>query len=430
MKFVANDVREQPQRQMCCESKIRTHTGFVFGLEGCARERNLTVGELAEKGDIMIRTPADEYQKRIGRIETAMADAGLDALIAYSAGNEPGPVAYVGGYSLRFGLNDTAYFVVVPGTNPTYALFGNAYWDKPPTQTWTTNAQVTRDFDKGLLDVLPPTARRVGIVGYSFFPTPTFAALRTALPETQFEDATGLVMKVASIKSPAEVELVRRASQMSDAGGRAFLNGVREGKYERELQADVDHAMIAAGADGLAFPTFIMSGVKVGVGIGFAQDRALVRGEQVNVLCGAKVDGYRVELGRVTTVGAPSDDLRRIMETAADMHQAMQEACKPGVTGGQIADASVGVARKQNLDQHLFKSINNAATQGHGMGCWVNEPPPINPLDTTVIKENMTLSLEARLCLPDGRGAVITEMVLVTPSGIERFSEIPLRTWG
>ncbi len=377
----------------------------------------------------MIRTPADEYQTRMRRVQAAMAAAGLDALIAYSPGNEPAPVAYLGGYPLRFGLHDVAYFVIVPGMNPTYALLANAYWDKPPTQTWTTNVQVTRDFAKCLLDLLPSSLRRVGIVGFGFFPAPIFAALRAARPETDFEDATALVMQVASIKSPAEIERVREAARLSDFGVRAFLEGVREGKNERELQADVDYALIAGGAEGLAFPTFIMSGAKVGVGIGFAENRVLEQGEQVNLLCGAKVDGYRVEAGRVTTIGAPPHRVRWIMETAAEMHEAMQAACKPGVPVREVAAASVAVAHKHDLDSFLFKSLNNAATQGHGMGCWVNEPPAINPNDETLIQANMTLSLEARLGLPDGRGAVITEMVLVTPGGIERLSKIPLRTW-
>lgn len=377
----------------------------------------------------MSRLHASEFHERMRRVETALDKAGLDALIAYSVGNQPGPVAYLGGYEPRFGLNDVAYFVLVPGTRPTYALLGNAYWDKPATLTWTDHVLVTSNFAQELCTLLPSSAKRVGVAGYNFFPAPVSNALQSAFPNTRFEDATELLKHVAKIKSPAELELVRLAAQISDNGGREFIEGVREGENERALQSKVERAMIAAGADGLAFPTFIMSGPKVAVGIGFAEDRSLVAGEQLNLLCGAQVGGYRVELGRITTVGQPSPEFRRIMDTAADMYEAMLNAVKPGVPAGQVAEASVAVARKQNLDAYLFKSINSSATQGHGMGCWVSEPPPIHPLETGLIEENMALSLEARLCLPNFGGAVITEMVKVTPNGAERLSSLPVRLW-
>jgi hypothetical protein len=54
----------------------------------------------------------DEYLSRMHRVEAAMDRAGLDALIAYSVSNQPGPVAYLGGYETRFGLHDVAFFVI------------------------------------------------------------------------------------------------------------------------------------------------------------------------------------------------------------------------------------------------------------------------------------------------------------------------------
>jgi hypothetical protein len=62
-----------------------------------------------------------------------MAEAHLDALIAYSAGHQPGPVGFLGGYEPQFGLHDVAYFVVVPGRS--CSLLANAFWDDPASRT-------------------------------------------------------------------------------------------------------------------------------------------------------------------------------------------------------------------------------------------------------------------------------------------------------
>jgi hypothetical protein len=62
---------------------------------------------------------------------------------------------------------------------------------------------------------------------------------------------------------------------MSAAGGRAFVDGARLGVDERELQWDVERAILRAGADRLAFPTLVFSGNQVPTGIGFARWRVL-----------------------------------------------------------------------------------------------------------------------------------------------------------
>ena len=56
----------------------------------------------------------EEFERRAERVAIAASRAGFDALIAYSAGNSPGPVAYLGGYEPSFGLADIA-FVVADG---------------------------------------------------------------------------------------------------------------------------------------------------------------------------------------------------------------------------------------------------------------------------------------------------------------------------
>jgi Xaa-Pro aminopeptidase len=370
-----------------------------------------------------------EYLNRMQRVEEAMERAGLDALIAYSVSNQPGPVAYVAGYETSFGLHDVAFFVIAPQGNPRYSLLTNAFWDNPKERTWADSVFVTSDFGTKLAELLPGSTKRLGIAGYRFFPLYVYKALRAALPEACCEDATELLKGVAKIKSSREIEIMRQVAAISEAGGRAFLAGVEEGVNERLLVHDVERAMIEAGADGFRFPTILMTGPQVITSIGFASNRALAKGEQVNILCGARRQGYGDELARVTTVGPPDDKVKAIMETTAEMHEAMQEAVCAGVRAGEVAQASVAVARKHGMEQYLFKSMNNTAAQGHGMGCWYLEPPAIHPESVDVLEANMLVILEARLGKPGVGGAVITEPWVVTPTGGERLSKLPLRTW-
>jgi len=371
----------------------------------------------------------DEFLIRMQRVEGAMDRAGLDALIGYSVGNQRGPAAYLGGYETSLGLHDVTLFVITPKGSPRYALLTNAYWDKPKERTWPDDIFVTGDFGKKLAELLPSSIKRLGIAGYKFFPLPIYEALHTALPAARFEDATDLLKEVAKIKSPQEIEIMREVARLSEVGVQAFLDGVKEGIRERLLVDDIERAMIKAGADGLSFPTILMTGSQVVDSIGFASSRSLVKGEQVNILSGALYQGYGDELARVTTIGQPSKKVRAIMEATAEMHEAMQGTVRPGVPAADVAQASIAVARKYGMDSYLFKSFNTSAVQGHGMGCWYQEPPSIYPESKDILETNMLVILEARLGKPGVGGAVITEPWVVTSTGGERLVKLPLRTW-
>jgi Xaa-Pro aminopeptidase len=371
-----------------------------------------------------------EYHTRIRRTEAAMERAGLDALIAYSVRNQPGPAAYLAGYEPRLGLHDVAFFVISPGGRSRYTLLTNAFWDPLAQFTWVEDIVVTADFGPRLAALAPASARRVGIAGLPFFPTPVYLSLARARPDLRFENATPLLWEVARVKSSAEIAALRRASGITDAGGRAFLSAARVGASEREIRADVERAILLAGAEGLSYSVQIYSGPQVAVGIGFDADRVLASGEQVQVDCGAVCHGYRGDLSRVTTAGAPLPAARAIMEATADMYEAMLAAVRPGLAVRELAQVAIACAREHGLEDDMYRSPNHPVRSvGHGIGCWYSEPPDISPASDDALEENMVLVLEPILGRPGVGGAKIEDPVVVTAAGAERLSGLEIRTW-
>ena len=133
----------------------------------------------------------------------------------------------------------------------------------PKERTWTDHVFVTGDFGTKLAELIPTSTKRLGIAGYKFFPLQVYSALHAALPAACCEDATELLKEIAKIKSPQEIEIMRLVATFSEAGAQAFLAGVREGANERLLVNAVEGAMLKAGADGLRFPTILMTGPRV-----------------------------------------------------------------------------------------------------------------------------------------------------------------------
>ena len=372
----------------------------------------------------------EEYLRRIERVEAAMDRVGLDGLIAYSVGNQPGPVAYLAGYEPGLGLHDVAFFTVAPGGQAPYALVTNAFWDDPRERTWVDDVRVTADFGPALADHLPGSACRIGIAGFRYFPTPVHTALATAFPRARFEDATALLLDVARVKSDGEVEAIRSCAAMTDAGGRAFLAGVREGASERGIQAEVERAIRLAGADGLSFSTQVYSGSQVAAGIGFAADRVLARGEQVQLDCGARHQGYRGDLSRVTTVGRPSRAVEEMMDATAGMYDAMHRSLRPGVAVAHVARSGIAVAEDRGMAADLYRSPNHPGGYlGHGIGCWYHEFPEVHPEAEGIVEANMVIVLEPILVRTGVGGAKIEDAVVVTESGADRLSTLDIRPW-
>ena len=186
--------------------------------------------------------------------------------------------------------------------------------------------------------------------------------------------------------------------------------------------------MLRAGADKAAFPPLIFSGPRVETGIGFAQRRRPERGEQLNIVVGAERLGYKMDIGRVACVGAPSEAHRDVMDSAAEMLEAMIAVARPGAPVVAIPEAASRVAHARGMDEWAYR-FGAPGYTGHGIGCWLDEPPRLRAGEEGALSAGMVLVLEARLGREGHGGATLTDPVLVTHGGAERLSRVPIRTW-
>jgi Xaa-Pro aminopeptidase len=376
-----------------------------------------------------VKISDEEFAERRKRVEAAARAEGLDALIAFSTTSLQGASAYLTGYEPRFGPKEVTAVAVVPGGAA--ALVSYAYWDELGPMPWLDEVLVQPDLQKiatTIADRIPEGARRVGVAGYAHFPAPFAAAVARVRPKVLLEDATGMLLGLAVTKTEAEIGLLTAAARMTDAGIRAFLESVGDGVEETHISIAVEKAMIDAGAERFAFPLLIFGGARIASGIGFAAHRRVRAGDQVNIVCGAVHRTYKMDIGRVTTVGRPHADALSVMEGAAAMIEAMLELTRPGAPVRALSDAATGVVKGRDLADLIWPYAAPGYV-GHGIGCWLDEPPRLIADAAGQLKEGMVLVLEARLGRVGRPGAAITDPVVVRATGAERLSEIPIRTW-
>ena len=89
------------------------------------------------------------------------------------------------------------------------------------------------------------------------------------------------------------------------------------GRSEREVAADLEHAMRRAGSDGVAFETIIASGPNGAHPHHVPADRVLADGDLVVVDFGATVAGYASDCTRTVALGGAADRVRTSASTAS-----------------------------------------------------------------------------------------------------------------
>lgn len=126
---------------------------------------------------------------------------------------------------------------------------------------------------------------------------------------------------------------------------------------------------------------------------------------------GAVRNGYFCDFDRNFAVGPPSDAVRRT-------HHALWTATETALT--QLRPGM----RARDAHAILFKALETplAGRLGHGLGVTLTEWPSFTPLDDTVLREGMVLTLEPGAEVSPGRILVHEENIVLRADGPELLS--------
>ncbi len=190
---------------------------------------------------------------------------------------------------------------------------------------------------------------RIGIQHDSWFLTlERHAALREALPEATFVGESDIVDRLRAVKSPRELDVLRDAGRIADAGMQAAIDAVEMGVSEREIAAEIAVGMICAGGDAPIGAVFC-SGPRTVQMHGAWADRKVERGDLFYFeLSGIRHNHWTRNL-RTDVVGEPTDEQRRIADAMIAAQDAAIALLRPGTPAR--ADNRRRVPTEGNLRQ-------------------------------------------------------------------------------
>lgn len=244
--------------------------------------------------------------------------------------------------------------------------------------------------------------------------------------ETQFVQAfsspvsaTFDVEEIRRIKTPREMELMRKAADLADRGYQYFADVIEVGMAEYELVAEVEGFLKSHGAED-NFMLIASGGTEV-TGMKPPTGRRFCEGDSVTTELTPQVEGYWAQICRTLVLGKPNAKQRESFSIFSEAQQAAVDFLKPGVNIADVARVQNDVFRKYGYGEYTGPKYTRV--RGHGLGLHCDENPYVLEDVNYTVKERMTLIAHPNTYLPLSGYMVFGDSLVVTAGGCERLNQ-------
>ncbi|MAW88598.1 MAG: Xaa-Pro dipeptidase [Phyllobacteriaceae bacterium] len=234
-------------------------------------------------------------------------------------------------------------------------------------------------------------------------------------------DASGLVSGLRLIKSPAEIEKVRKAAALGDDALDAGLKLVRRGADEGRILAAMQGAVFEGGGDYPANEFIIGSGQDALLCRYKSGRRKLTANDQLTLEWAGVYNRYHAAMMETVLTGKVSKRHRELFEAAQAALTAVENAMVPGNTFGDVFDAHARAMEAHGLTKHRLNAC------GYSLGArytpswmerqmfYAGNPEPVAP-DQTLFAHMIIMDSETGTAMCLGR------TYLTTAAAPERLS--------
>ncbi len=260
----------------------------------------------------------------------------------------------------------------------------------------------------------------------------TRGMLREAFSGKRLRDATGLLERLRSRKTRAEIVKLHRANEIARMGLEAFRETVEEGRKACELVGIVESAIVSKGT-GYKGAKRVRAFAQISSGKDTARawrpcvissDKRLRKGDIVVLELGCVVDGFWADRTRTRIVGKPTEKVKRMAEAVLSAQRAALAACRAGVRAGEVDRAARGTIEERGYGKYFIH------VTGHGIGWRYHEPIPlVAPGSDELLEEGMVHTVEPGVYVPGFGGMRVEDDVVERESGPEVLADFDKTVW-
>jgi len=377
----------------------------------------------------------EEYETRLNRVRAAMEKAGIDTLIT----SDPSNMAWLTGYD---GWSFYVHQAVIVGPTGSPVWFGReqdangalrtCYMADPdiigyPDYFVQSTERHPMDYLAAKLTERGWHTGRIGVeMDNYWFSAKGYQSLAAGLPDEPV-DATGLVNWLRGVKSPAELDRMRKAARLVERMHKRIAQKVEPGIRKCDLVAEIYDASLrydealGYGGDYPAIVPLLPSGTDAAAPHLTWNDKPMEAGEGTFFEIAGCFRRYHCPLSRTVFLGKPTQQFLDAEKAVLEGMEAGLGSARAGNTCEDIAIAFFDVLQKYGI-------VKDNRT-GYPIGLsyppdWGERTCSLRAGDRTELKPGMTFHFMTGLWMEDW-GFEITESIAITDGAPECLADVP-----
>lgn len=264
-------------------------------------------------------------------------------------------------------------------------------------------------------------------------PALRFAAeCRANYPAMQFLDLYPIFGDLRLIKTPFELERMRKAMEITRKGLEAMMLHARPNMYEYEMEAYFDFTLMQNGVRHKAFSTIAAAGERATI-LHYSKNDGIAKdGDLLLVDCGAQYEWYNGDITRTFPVnGKFTPRQRMVYEIVLEGQQKVIDAIRPGLPFSRLNEIlkehyltalqEIGLAETmEDVTKYYYHGVSHyLGAETHDIGRYISRD----------LQPGMVLTVEPGLYIPQWEiGIRIEDDVLVTETGCEVMTKDMIKT--
>ena len=362
-----------------------------------------------------------EREGRIARAQALMAERDIDAILL-----EPGSsMLYFSGVS--WWRSERLTTVVVPREGEIGVV--TPYFEEPSVResmTFGDDVRTWHEHDdpfERVAGLLKDRGIRDGRIGLEetvrYF---VVDGLERAAPALSITSARPVTQGCRMYKSAAELELMRKANEVTLRAYEHVYGGLEPGMTQDDVSAMMQAAQTALG--GVSIWSMALFGSSSAYPHGSGQHQEIVDGQIVLMDSACTVHGYYSDISRTFVYGEPGARQREVWETVKKGQQIAFETAQPGTPAGAVDDA----VRKHYESLGYgpgYATPGLSHRTGHGIGMDVHEGVNFVHGEQTPLAAGMCFSNEPGIYIFDEFGVRLEDCIYITEEGPAWFTVPP-----
>ena len=257
--------------------------------------------------------------------------------------------------------------------------------------------------------------------------------LRTRAPRADVRDLTAIVDEMRSVKSPREIALIRRASQLAGSGILEAIKSTKAGLYEYQLDAAARYIFLAGGARLEGYRSITAAGTtNIWNGHYYRNNAQLKDGDLVLMDFAPDYGYYTSDVTRMWPInGKYSPVQRELLQFVLEYRNAVLKLIRPGITSKEILEqakaAIAPVLQRTKFSKPVYEQAarklveTGGGTLSHPVGLAVHDDGPYN---RGPLKVGHVFSIDPQLWVPEENLYIRYEdVIVITPNGYENFTD-------